>query len=137
MSSLHSPFPPVFCFLFFNVFDWLGRFLSGLFQIFKKENPKALNIFTLTRLVWAILFFYTRRSNYAGLGFLGTDAAYAINSAIFATTNGYVSGLAFMYGPMMMESDGDRELCGSLMPVFLGVGLLLGAATSFLTVTLI
>jgi len=127
-------FPLIFCFLFFNVFDWAGRWLSGVWQIFGLESQKSLNIFTLSRIVWAGLFFFTRRSNYAGLSFLGYDASYAIISAIFATTNGYVSGLSFMYGPMMVKSDKDRELCGSLMPVFLGVGLLLGAATSFLTV---
>lgn len=123
----------IFCFLFFNVFDWVGRFLAGNFQLFKIDQGKSLIVFTLARVILAGLFFFTRRSGYDGLGFLGSDISFAVISALFATTNGYVSGLSFMYGPMLVD-EADREICGSMMPVFLGVGLLLGAASSFVTV---
>ena len=52
---------------------------------------------------------------------------------IFGVSNGYIAALSFEYGPAMVDSS-NVGLVGAIMPVFMGIGLLSGAATSFLTV---
>lgn len=70
---------------------------------------------------------------HSGLSFFGQDWAFIVIMIFFGMTNGYIAALAFEYAPAQVDSS-NAGLIGSIMPVFMGFGLLCGAATSFLTV---
>ena len=89
----------------------------------------------MLRIFIALLFLGTRRSNYDGWSFLGNDWAYILIMFAFGITDGYVPALAFEYGPQLVEG-AEVELAGSMMPIFMGMGLLLGSLTSFGTVSI-
>jgi len=124
---------PVFNFLLFNITDWAGRFLAGQVKLIGKHNGKMLLVAALAR--WAIAgwFLAIRTSDYSGLSFFGQDWAFIVIMIFFGMTNGYIAALAFEYAPAQVDS-ANAGLIGSIMPVFMGFGLLSGAATSFLTV---
>jgi len=128
-------FMPVFNFLFYNIICWFGRWLAGKFKIIKKEQGLLLLVSAVLRIFIAVLFLGTRRSNYDGWSFLGSDWAYVSIMFFFGITDGYVPALAFEYGPQLVEGD-EVELAGSMMPIFMGMGLLLGSLTSFGTVSI-
>lgn len=128
-------FMPVFNFLFYNIICWFGRWLAGKIKIIKKEQGLMLLVSAMLRIFIALLFLGTRRSNYDGWSFLGNDWAYILIMFAFGITDGYVPALAFEYGPQLVEG-AEVELAGSMMPIFMGMGLLLGSLSSFGTVSI-
>ena len=123
-------FLPVVCFLLINISDFTGRFLAGKFQIIGKDNDLILLSMSLFRILPAAGFFITRRDNFEGSGFMGSDWAYIVLMIVFGVSGGYVSTLCFMYGPQKIQQE-KAETAGSLLPFYLCVGLLMGSLLSF------
>ena len=123
-------FLPVVCFLLINISDFTGRFLAGKWQIVGKDNDLMLLGMSLFRLLPAAGFFITRRDNFEGLGFMGSDWAYIVLMIVFGISGGYVSTLCFIYGPQKIHQE-KAETAGSLLPFYLCVGLLIGSLLSF------
>merc|ERR1711976_879403 len=123
-------FLPVTCFLLINLADFSGRFLAGKFQLIGLHNDVGLLCAALFRIVVAAGFFLTRRDNFVGLGIMGSDWAYIVLMIIFGVSGGYVANLCFMYGPQRVNPD-KEETAGSLLPLYLCVGLLIGSLASF------
>lgn len=123
-------FLPVVCFLLINLADFTGRFLAGKFQVIGLHDDKSLLCAALFRIILAGGFFLTRRDNFEGLGFMGTDWAYIVLMIAFGVSGGYVANLCFMYGPQRIEKE-KAETAGSLLPFYLCVGLLIGSLASF------
>ena len=127
-------FVPVF--VFCNPGDIIGRFLAGKFQIVKPTNGIGLLLLVLARGIFAGGFFMTRRNNFDGVGFMGTDWAYEINTTLFGLTGGYLSSLCFMFAPQLVAKE-KQETAGSILPIFLCLGLLIGSCVSFGFVALV
>lgn len=52
---------------------------------------------------------------------------------LFGASNGYLSTKAFIFGPERMETNNDKAIAGGMNVTFLTLGLMSGAACSFLT----
>lgn len=107
----------IFVFLF-NIFDTLGRFLGGKYQIF---NPKTVIIHTLGRFVFiftSFLIFYHV--------ILYHDFLMILNMIGFAFTNGYGSTLTMMFAPSLVK-DEHKEKAGMIMAFHLVGGIMMGA----------
>lgn len=63
--------------------------------------------------------------------YFDNDIAPAVIMVLFAFTNGYLSTLCMMYGPMNAQEE-DEETAGALMSFFLALGLTAGSFFSFL-----
>ena len=148
-------FVPTVCFLLINLSDFIGRFLANKLPFIKPDQEKLLLAAAASRGILAGMFFMTRREGYQGVGFMGTDAGYIILMVLFGMSNGYIANLCFVYGPericenyRVLEEkidvddklykieeqveDGKLvEMAGSLLPVYLCSGLLIGSMLSF------
>lgn len=126
----------IFCFIWFNLFDFLGRVLADNFQIIKPTNGKALLACSLSRFGIGCLYFLIRRTDFAGISFFGDDWFYILLNAVFGASHGYFSTLCFIFASKLTE-DGKKERVGAVMPMFLAFGLVLGSSISFATVAVI
>jgi hypothetical protein len=61
-----------------------------------------------------------------GKAFFQHTAFVIINISLFALTNGYVSTLLMIYGPMAVKQDIDREKAGQIMSFSLVFGIFIG-----------
>eukprot|EP00121_Abeoforma_whisleri_P008261 Awhi_evm1s7578 len=105
-------FTPVFCFLGFNLFDFLGRSFAGYIQF---PSSKYLFVPVFLRLVFFALFLLCNAP--------GTISDVVVFSsmwwpivfmAIFAFTNGYFGSLCFMYAPALVQNE-DQECAGAII----------------------
>ncbi|CAG0887790.1 unnamed protein product [Cyprideis torosa] len=64
------------------------------------------------------------------------EMQYALNITL-AVSNGYLICLAMMYAPLKLTDPHEQEMAGSMMILFLGVGLCFGAGLSVLLVRLL
>jgi len=129
----HTLFLPT-VFLTFNVFDMIGRFLSGWKQLIRHQY---VWIASACRLVFFPLFLLSniviKDQNPGPIDItplITSDTAYLIIMALFALTNGYISSLSMMYAPQRVE-DIDKEIVGPMMVFFLTAGLTIGSLFSF------
>ena len=66
-----------------------------------------------------------------------SDTAYLVFMVIFAISNGYIGGIALMFGPKVLENGVDQGRAASLLVSFLVLGLAVGASMSGLFVKLL
>jgi len=134
-------FIPVSCFLFFNVGDFIGRFLAEKIQ-FPKPGKLGAWItlgLALLRFVFVPLFLVLnieRSADSMTNTYISSDVAYIIIMLLFSITNGYVGTICMMSGPQIVRSE-EAQMAASLMVAFLGIGLASGAFMSNLFVKLI
>lgn len=102
-----------------------------LFQPKFKSN--LLPLFCILRVIFIPLFVFcnVQPRNFQEIYLFKSDAAPAVIMVFFALSNGYLSTLCMMYGPMNAIKE-DEETAGALMPFFLAVGLSAGSFFSFL-----
>ncbi|CAD5110857.1 DgyrCDS223 [Dimorphilus gyrociliatus] len=125
-------FTPVICFLLFNVFDLVGRTIAGFYQ-WPKFKSNLLPLFCILRIGFIPLFVFcnVQPRLYLVTYLFQNDVAPAVIMVFFALSNGYLSTLCMMYGPMNANEE-DEETAGALMPFFLALGLSAGSFFSFL-----
>jgi len=124
-------FPSLVCFLIFNVGDWCGRTLAGQFQICSEKGP-WLPLLSISRIVFIPLFLMCNiPASELHLPYVfNHDFWPVILNVFFAVTNGYVGSLCMMNGPKLVKLE-HAETAGTMMSLFLGFGLMLGAVVSF------
>lgn len=118
-----------FSFVNFNLFDFAGRSFAGVYQLIP---PKHLWFYAVLRIVFFPLFFLCNVANSSLPTIFSSDAWPILFMILFAFTNGYVASLGMMYGPSMVHHH-DMELAGTVMVLFLTLGLFSGSVTSFLS----
>lgn len=108
----------------FNLVDWVGRSLPKFKLINQRKcltKPNLLFIYSLCRLVFIPLIVIPAVNIF-------TSTAYTvIIIALFALTNGFISSMAMMKGPFLVENEVERQIGGSLMTVMLNLGLTIGS----------
>eukprot|EP00471_Norrisiella_sphaerica_P000568 CAMPEP_0184482530 /NCGR_PEP_ID=MMETSP0113_2-20130426/4090_1 /TAXON_ID=91329 /ORGANISM="Norrisiella sphaerica, Strain BC52" /LENGTH=448 /DNA_ID=CAMNT_0026862313 /DNA_START=319 /DNA_END=1665 /DNA_ORIENTATION=- len=124
-------FVPIYCFLFFNLFDFIGRSIAGRYQCFSIHSLLPLSIL---RVIFIPLFMLC---NVVEVGDSMMPAvfkhvAYPIIFMVgLALSNGYLSTLQFMKAPALVP-DALQDSAGRMMCFFVSAGLLAGSTTSFL-----
>ncbi|VDM51626.1 unnamed protein product, partial [Angiostrongylus costaricensis] len=100
-------FVPITCFLLFNVFAFVGSMLAGRFQY---PGPVHLWKVVYTRLLFIPFFAFC---NYRPLTrklpvFFTNTWLYIFMAIIMSVSSGYLSGLAMMYAPRVVEPSKSR-----------------------------
>ncbi|KAK2146729.1 hypothetical protein LSH36_587g01005 [Paralvinella palmiformis] len=131
-------FIPVTCFLLFNVTDLVGRTLAGLMQ-WPHEGSILLPVLCILRVVFIPLFLlcnilpHNQLPQYVAFH---NDYAPILIMLFFGMSNGYLGTLCMMYGPRVLDPE-NMEVAGSMMSLFLSLGLAMGSALSFLLISIV
>uniref|UniRef100_A0A0K0DME3 Equilibrative nucleoside transporter 1 n=1 Tax=Angiostrongylus cantonensis TaxID=6313 RepID=A0A0K0DME3_ANGCA len=120
-------FVPITCFLLFNVFAFVGSLLAGRFQY---PGPVHLWKVVYTRLVFIPFFAFC---NYRPLTrklpvFFTNTWLYVFMAIIMSISSGYLSGLAMMYAPRVVEPSKSRiaSMMAGFFLIFGNVSITLG-----------
>ena len=138
LNLFHPLFLKIFVFLCFNLGDFAGRqyvnFFNNLFFIDNQNNKSG---FKCLRLAFCRLgFFVFYMCNVTGTqrySLFSNDIIFALLMFLFGASNGYLSTKAFVYAPEVFEDSNTKIIAGGLNVTFLTLGLLSGAAFSFVT----
>jgi len=121
--------------LTFNLGDFLGRGLAGTkykFGITDENSGIRVFIMSIIRVIFYILIFYCNITGNRRHGaFWSNDFIFIIIMILFGVTNGYISALAMQYAPTVVSNPAHKGRIGGICVVFLTLGLLTGAALSF------
>ncbi|KAL1925294.1 uncharacterized protein VTP21DRAFT_177 [Calcarisporiella thermophila] len=122
-----------FHFLLFNIGDIVGRVMPG-FRLLQLTNGNMLVWGSLLRTAFIPLFLICnvdvtpRRVQ----TLITNDGLYFFIMFLFSVSNGYLGSLSMMAAPQVRGiRQGEKDLVGSLMAVFLTAGLVLGSVFSF------
>lgn len=109
----------------FNVLDTIGRWLAG--QKFGQGSDRFVLILTSIRLIF-IATFLLIALDVSPAWLFGIDADWfkLINMILFAFTNGYCSTQCAIKAPSR-ASDDSKESVGTLIGLFLTLGIFLGS----------
>ncbi|XP_067283244.1 equilibrative nucleoside transporter 2 isoform X2 [Pseudorasbora parva] len=123
-------FIPVFCFLIFNMMDFIGR-TSTLKLKWPPKESRLFPALVVSRLIFVpLLMMCNVQERHTLPVFFSNDAAFAAIMVFFSGSSGYFVCLSMTYAPQLVEPK-DAETAGALMTFFLALGLSLGAALSF------
>ena len=122
-------FSTLVVFLLFNLGDWIGRILAGIGQIVN-EKSKWLMILCISRIVFIPLFLMCNYEHRLLPYVFKHDYWPIIINILFSVSNGYLGSLGMMYGPKMVPVE-YGETAGTMMSLFLQLGLTCGACLSF------
>lgn len=123
-------FIPVFCFLIFNLMDFMGRTVT-LVSKWPSKDSRLFPVLVVCRVIFVPLLMLcnVQDRNYMPVLF-SNDFMFAAIMVFFSVSSGYFVCLSMTYAPQLVEPK-DGETAGALMTFFLALGLSLGAALSF------
>ena len=122
-------FSTLVVFLVFNLGDWIGRILAGIGQIVN-EKSKWLLILSISRIVFIPLFLMCNYKHRLLPYVFNHDFWPIIINVLCSVSNGYLGSLGMMYGPKLVSIE-YGETAGTMMSLFLQLGLTCGACLSF------
>ncbi|CDW83406.1 equilibrative nucleoside transporter 1 [Stylonychia lemnae] len=124
-ASLKGAWSALILITVFNVLDTIGRWLAG--QKFGQGSDKFVLILTFVRVIF-IATFLLIALNVSPAWLFGVDADWfkLINMILFAFTNGYCSTQCAIKAPSR-ASDDSKESVGTLIGLFLTLGIFLGS----------
>ncbi len=128
---LNDLFVP-FLFVLFNLGDFSGRILAGMYPYFTAEN---IWIPALCRIIFFPCFLMCNVKGSQIPALFTSDAWPILFMMAFGLSNGYVSSTSMMLGPTLVKP-ADAPLAGNIMIFCLTAGLMMGSTLSFV-VTLI
>ncbi|CAJ0609413.1 unnamed protein product [Cylicocyclus nassatus] len=119
-------FVPISCFLLFNVFAFIGSMLAGRYQY---PGPERLWMAVYPRLLFIPFFAFC---NYRPLTrtwpvLFPNTWLYIVMGMIMSISSGYLSGLAMMYTPRVVETSKSR-IASMMAGFFLIFGIVSGLA---------
>jgi solute carrier family 29 (equilibrative nucleoside transporter), member 1/2/3 len=120
-----------FSFVVFNAADLGGRCLSGAQYSWLQLRTGALPVFTVARLALVPPLLLCRVDGSRLGTLLHNDAWPVVLVLLFGLSNGYLSSKCMMAGPACAPPV-LKETAGTVMVLFLSLGLLLGSLLSFL-----
>ncbi|CAG5099092.1 Oidioi.mRNA.OKI2018_I69.XSR.g16243.t1.cds [Oikopleura dioica] len=134
-------FTTIVVFFLFNVADTIGRVSSewitrpGKLQFIKPDQPNRLVLFSLSRIIFIILFvkcnvFVDAVGDTRSEPWFKSDIAFCLIMLLFGITNGMVSSIAMAYAPEVAPLK-VREQVGGTMGTVLVAGLFGGACLAF------
>ncbi|GAB1609657.1 equilibrative nucleoside transporter 3-like [Argonauta hians] len=129
---------PVVNFLVFNVTDLLGRIIAGKTQSFFKSSwSNSFLLASVLRIVFVPLIMYcnVQPREHLKVSF-DNDYAMGIIICFLGLTNGFVSNMSMMKAPLLVTSQ-EAEQSGTLLSLFVTVGLALGSCLSILVLKLV
>ncbi|KAF6038836.1 SLC29A1 [Bugula neritina] len=122
-------FVPLYCFFGFNMGDLIGRVLAGIVNI--KWPNVTIPLLSILRLVFIPLFALCNVQPRNTIPVVFDNDAYPIViMIIFAVSNGYLSTQALMIAPTLVDET-QAELAGSMMSMFMTIGLAAGSGLSY------
>ncbi|KAG5676007.1 hypothetical protein PVAND_005862 [Polypedilum vanderplanki] len=126
-------FLPVLNYLLFNSGDYTGRIVSGWLK-WPANRPKIVMLLTVLRIgfVPALLLCNITQKHPLPVLF-HSDEIFIALMACFAFTNGYIANISCIYAPTVVEEH-EKEMTSSLMAAFMGIGLTIGSAISFVLI---
>lgn len=124
-------FTPLFCFLTFNLFDFIGRILAG-FTVKLKTPSVLIAILALIRTLFIPLILLCNISDKRFFPYwLPNDYIYLCIMILLGITNGILSSISMMKAPQKAPEE-YRETAAILMALSLGVGLFMGSLLSLI-----
>jgi equilibrative nucleoside transporter 1/2/3 len=122
-----------FMFLMFNLFDWIGR-ASGEWYTLGLTSTNIW-IFSLLRIIFFPLFLLSNVANSQLLVVFNNDAFPILFMVGLALSNGFLSTRCMIQGATAVDPK-ESGLAGTIMIFSLTAGLLCGACSSFIVVTI-
>ncbi|CAL8100335.1 unnamed protein product [Calicophoron daubneyi] len=123
-------FAPVIVYLSFNICDYIGRFIAGVFKWPRSNQQKlifTLTIIRVTFIPFALIMNQQPRQHLPVV--LGHDAFPIILVILLGLTNGYFISLEMMHAPDY-ATPGNKERAGVALSLYIALGLGLGVAAS-------
>jgi len=119
-------------FLWFNLFDFIGRTVSGKYPL-----PASLTLpMSLARVVFMPILYLCNVTD-SRLPIVFGDGWYLFFFILFSLSNGWTSTSCMMIAPGLVNSARLQEVAGTLMIFFLTLGLASGAALSFVSLAIV
>ena len=122
-GSVMADWLPVLMIVTFNVFDFLGRLFPRFIVLF---GERSVTIPVLLRVILLPLFMMCIYPKV-----VYHDAVSLVFMGILSFTNGYLSSIVMMTAPGLVEPH-EREMAGTIMTVFLLLGITLGSNSAML-----
>lgn len=124
---------PVINYLLFNTGDYIGRILSG-WILRPKNNPKLVALLSILRIGFVPAFLLCNITQKHPLPILiHSDLIFILLMTFFAISNGYIANISLIYAPSVVQEH-EKEMTSSMMAAFMGVGLTIGSAISFVLI---
>lgn len=131
-------------FLLYNLADWIGKSIPGLFPFTTKISRSTLHFLSLSRLLFLPIFFHCNvnlfnsdhHKIYNPTVWFG-DTSFFLLLILFALSNGFIGTLLLMDAPLLLKetpwhnSLEAQRFVGDCMVFGLGCGLTVGALSSF------
>ena len=106
----------------FNLFDTIGRFTGGSFQVLSPGTVFSLTVLRLIFIPTSVLVQLSSNPTWI----FNSDWFRILNMALFAFSNGYNSTLLMIYGPQFADEN-SKERAGILMSFHLVGGIFFGS----------
>lgn len=124
---------PVLNYLLFNTGDYIGRILSG-WTLRPRNNPKLVAILSILRIGFVPAFLLCNITQKHPLPILiHSDEVLILLMTLFSISNGYIANISLIYAPSVVQEH-EKEMTSSMMAAFMGVGLTVGSAISFVLI---
>lgn len=122
-TSVMADWLPVLMIVMFNVFDFLGRLFPRFIVLFGEKSVTVPILLRVVLLPLFIMCIYPR--------VIYHDAIPLVFMGILSLTNGYLSSIVMMTAPGLVDPH-EREMAGTIMTVFLLLGICLGSNSAML-----
>lgn len=133
-------FTPTVCFLCFNAADLSGRIVASKFQLLKLHYSNLALLLACLRICFIPLLMQCNTVPSGHLPSINTSIALFNNNitpvvliTLLGFTNGYLGNLCMMYGPQLVSA-AESERAGTIMSLFLTLGLASGSVISLILV---
>jgi solute carrier family 29 (equilibrative nucleoside transporter), member 1/2/3 len=126
-------FLPVLNYLLFNIGDYVGRILSGWIKR-PANKPRLVAFLSVVRIAFIPAFLFCNITQKHPLPILiHSDEIFILLMTAFSISNGYIANISLIYAPSVVEEH-EKEMTSSMMAAFMGVGLTIGSAISFVLI---
>ena len=124
-------FVPVTCFLFYNIGDYIGRFIAAN-PLIPNIGSKVALVLSITRVIFIPLFLFCNlapNERHLTAVYFYSDGVYIALVFLLAISNGLLTSIVMVNAPTKVESH-EQQTSSNMMVGILGLGLVLGAAAS-------
>jgi len=124
-------FVPVTCFLFYNIGDYIGRFIAAS-PVIPNIGSKVALVLSCTRIIFIPLFLFCNlapNERHITAVYFYSDGVYIALVFLLAISNGFLTSVVMVNAPTKVEFH-QQQTSSNMMVGILGLGLVLGAAGS-------
>jgi len=131
-------FVPVACFLFYNIGDYIGRFIAASPVIPRFDSKLAL-VLSCMRIVFIPLFLFCNlapNERHITSVYFYSDSLYILLIFLLSISNGFLTSIVMVNAPGKVLPH-EQQTASNLMVGILGTGLVIGAAISAAVIKLL